>query len=75
MYALLVKRFRQTRRSWFVLLAQFLIPTVFIIITVLNERSNRKVSNLPALRISPAMYDHSVMAIRDRIGASTVPMK
>lgn len=64
-YALFVKRYIQTKRSWFVLMAQMLVPAVFVVVTVLNERSNRKVDNLPPLQIRLSMYDRTAVVLRE----------
>lgn len=63
MVALFVKKFLQTRRRWLLLLIQLLIPTMFIIITVLSERSRARFSDLPRLPITFNDYRETVTVL------------
>lgn len=58
--ALFKKKVIQTMRSWKLLLIQILIPAMFIVITVLAERSSARFTDLPALPIQLGTYLESV---------------
>lgn len=58
--ALFKKKVIQTIRSWKLLLIQILIPAMFIVITVLAERTSSTFTDLPALPIHLRSYLETV---------------
>lgn len=64
MVALFVKKFLQTRRRWLLLIIQLLIPALFIVITVLSERSRGRFADLPRLPITYDSYKETVTVLQ-----------
>lgn len=62
--ALFVKKYLQTRRRWLMLLIQISIPAIFIIITVLSERSRDRFSELPRLPFTFEFYKETVTVLQ-----------
>lgn len=58
--ALFQKKIIQTYRNWIMLIIQIIIPSAFIIITVLSERTRARFQNLPPLKINLASYEQTV---------------
>ncbi|PWA31216.1 hypothetical protein CCH79_00002910, partial [Gambusia affinis] len=55
--AMLIKRFHHTRRDWKSLLAQFLLPVVFVIVAMGLGSIKSDVQHYPELELSPALYN------------------
>lgn len=64
MFALFKKRFLQTLRSWMLLLIQIIIPTGFVIITVLSERTRTRFDNLPALPLNLNAFLETISVVQ-----------
>lgn len=64
MFALFKKRFLQTLRSWVLLLIQIIIPTGFVIITVLSERTRTRFDNLPALPLNLNAFLETISVVQ-----------
>lgn len=64
MVALFTKKFLQTYRRWLLLIIQLLIPTMFIIITVISERSRARFEDLPRLSINFDGYKETVTVLQ-----------
>lgn len=62
--ALLRKRYLQTLRSWLLLLVQLLIPALFVIITIVSDRTNRRSFDLPRLRLDLDMFGESTALLQ-----------
>lgn len=62
--ALFKKRILQTIRSWILLLVQIIIPTGFVIITVMSERSRTRFENLPSLPLSLDIFLETVSVVQ-----------
>lgn len=62
--ALFKKRILQTIRSWILLLVQIIIPTGFVIITVLSERTRTRFDNLPSLSLSLDIFLETVSVVQ-----------
>lgn len=58
--AMLLKKIVSTARSWILLLIQILIPVLFLIITIVAERSVDRNKDLPELELSLDSYDRPV---------------
>lgn len=72
MNALFVKKFLQTRRRWPLLIIQLLIPAMFIIITVLSERSRARFADLPRLKINFDSYRETVTVLQVDAAANEI---
>lgn len=60
MLAMLLKKTVSTARSWILLLIQIFIPVLFLIITIVAERSVERNKDLPELELSLDSYDRPV---------------
>lgn len=60
MLAMVLKKSICTARSWILLLIQILIPVLFLIITIVSERSVDRDRGLPELQFSLDPYDRPV---------------
>lgn len=58
--AMLLKKSVSIARSWILLLIQIFIPVVFLIITIVAERSVERNKDLPELELSLDSYDRPV---------------
>lgn len=62
--ALFKKRILQTMRSWILLLVQIIIPTGFVIITVLSERTRTRFENLPSLSLNLDIFLETISLVQ-----------
>lgn len=58
-----MKKILQTVRNWLLMLIQICVPVLFIIITVLSERSRAWYYALPSLKMSLQRYLESVTVL------------
>lgn len=73
--ALFVKKFLQTRRRWLLLIIQILIPALFIVITVVSERSRARFADLPRLDIHLDTYKETVTVLHTDSTPNTISQK
>lgn len=62
--ALFKKRILQTMRSWILLLVQIIIPTGFVILTVLSERTRTRFENLPSLALNLDIFLETISVVQ-----------
>lgn len=55
--AMLIKRFHHTRRDWKSLLAQLLLPVLFVVVAMGLGSIKSDVHHYPELELSPALYN------------------
>ncbi|XP_032422830.1 ATP-binding cassette sub-family A member 12 [Xiphophorus hellerii] len=55
--AMLIKRFHHTRRDWKSLLAQLLLPVLFVVVAMGLGSIKSDVQHYPELELSPALYN------------------
>lgn len=58
--AMLLKKAVCTARAWAILLIQMLLPVLFVMLTLLSERSSKSEKKLPVLKLSLDRYDRPV---------------
>lgn len=63
--AMLLKKTISTARSWMLLLIQILIPALFLIITIVVERSVDRNRDLPELELTLDSYDRPITVLSE----------
>uniref|UniRef100_V5I8B4 ATP-binding cassette sub-family A member 3 n=1 Tax=Anoplophora glabripennis TaxID=217634 RepID=V5I8B4_ANOGL len=62
-FAMLMKKFLSTYRSWILLVIQILMPVLFLIITIIVMRNMQNTGSLPALPMDLARFDNPVVLV------------
>ncbi|KAM9343222.1 glucosylceramide transporter ABCA12 isoform 2-T2 [Pholidichthys leucotaenia] len=57
MWAILIKRFHHSRRDWKGLIAQILLPVLFVFFAMAMSSIRNDVQHYPELELSPALYN------------------
>lgn len=70
LYAMLVKRITNTRRSWLLMSSQLLVPVLLLVIALILIRTLPGPGESPALRLDLSRLPHTVVAYSSDVNAS-----
>lgn len=68
--AMFLKKFLSTIRSWVLFIIQIIIPSLFITIAIVINRSQKRTGNLPAMPLDLSKFSSPVTIVRNGVQES-----